>query len=292
MRDAIDLNGCPLSLPFCSVSAYTAGARRRSPGRETVGMSASSSPPRILAIHAHPDDIELQCAGTLLRLNAAGCPITVATMTPGDLGSAELPPDEIAAVRRGEAQRAADLLGATYVCLEFRDLSILVDDQSRRRVTEVLRRAQADIVITAPPVDYMSDHEMTSRLVRDACFAASVPHYLTYQWDPAAPLTKIPHLYYVDALEGVDYFGRPIAPGFLADISETVETKLEMLACHASQREWLRRQHGLDEYLDGCRRWSAQRGVELGTAYAEAFTQHTGHPYPHDNLLLEWLHRA
>lgn len=241
--------------------------------------------PHVLAIHAHPDDVELQCAGTLWRLKEFGCPITIATMTPGDLGSAELPPDEIAAVRRAEAQRSADLLGAKYMCLEFRDLSILVDNEGRRRVTEAIRKSRAEIVITAPPVDYMSDHEMTSRLVRDACFAASVPHYLTQQWDPAPPTNRIPHLYYVDAIEGIDYFGRLIEPGFIVDISTTIEQKLEMLACHTSQREWLRRQHGLDEYLDGCRRWSAQRGQQIGTAYGEAFRQHTGHPYPHDNLL-------
>ncbi len=248
-------------------------------------MSTPNSLPHILAIHAHPDDVELQCAGTLWRLKELGCPITIATMTPGDLGSAELPPDEISAVRRGEARRAAEMLGADYMCLEFRDLSILVDNDGRRRVTEALRKARADIVITAPPVDYMSDHEMTSRLVRDACFAASVPHYLTQQWDPAAPLARIPHLYYVDAIEGIDYFGRQLEYGFIVDISATIDRKLEMLACHASQREWLRRQHGLDEYLDGCRRWSGIRGQQIGVVYGEAFRQHTGHPYPHDNWL-------
>lgn len=248
-----------------------------------------STMPRVLAIHAHPDDVELQCAGTLWRLKELGCPITIATMTPGDLGSAELQPEEIAVVRRAEAKRAADMLGASYLCLEFRDLSILVDNDGRRRVTEAIRKSQAEIVITAPPVDYMSDHEMTSRLVRDACFAASVPHYLTQQWDPAPPTAHIPHLYYVDAIEGIDYFGRPLEPGFIVDISATIEQKLAMLACHSSQREWLRRQHGLDEYLDGCRRWSAQRGQEIGVAYGEAFRQHTGHPYPHDNLLAKLL---
>jgi LmbE family N-acetylglucosaminyl deacetylase len=245
----------------------------------------------ILAIHAHPDDIEIQCAGTLARLKSLGCRISIATMTPGDLGSAELPPDEIAAVRRGEAKRAADLLGADYQCLEFRDLAIVVDNDGRRKVTEALRKSMADVVITAPPVDYMSDHELTSRLVRDACFAASVPHYRTHAWDPAPPLAHIPHLYYVDALEGIDYYGRTIEPGFILDISTTVELKLQMLACHASQRDWLRRQHGLDEYLDGCRRWSTKRGEQIGAAYGEAFTQHTGHPYPHDNILVELLGR-
>lgn len=245
--------------------------------------------PRILAIHAHPDDVELQCAGTLWRLKELGCPLTIVTMTPGDLGSAELPPDEIAAVRRGEARAAAEMIGAEYFCLEFRDLSIEWNNDGRRRVTEALRRARPDIVFTAPPVDYMSDHEVTSRLVRDACFNASVPHYLTHQWDPAPPLARIPWLYYVDPIEGVDPFGRPIVPGQIVDISGTIEQKLAMLACHASQREWLRRQHGLDEYLDGCRRWSAARGKELGVAYGEGFTQHLGHPYPHADRLSELL---
>lgn len=246
---------------------------------------------RILAIHAHPDDVEIQCAGTLLRLRQLGCHITIATMTPGDLGSAELPPDDIAAVRRAEARRSADLLGADYLCLEFRDLSIEHNDDSRRRVTEAVRKARPHMVMTAPPVDYMSDHEITSRLVRDACFNASVPHYATRQWDPAPPLSGIPHLYYVDAIEGVDWYGNPQTPGVIIDISATIETKLDMLACHASQREWLRRQHGLDEYLDGTRRWSAARGQQLGVAYGEGFRQHRGHPYPHDDLLAQLLNQ-
>ena len=90
--------------------------------------------PRILAIHAHPDDIEIQCAGTLVRLKQLGCEIVMATMTAGDGGSAVLGPDEIAAVRRKEAKAAADLLGAEYLCLEFKDLQICHDNESRRRV--------------------------------------------------------------------------------------------------------------------------------------------------------------
>jgi len=252
-------------------------------------MPRTDSPPRILAIHAHPDDIEFQCAGTLLLLKQRGCAITVATMTPGDCGSAELGSEEISAVRRAEAKQAAEILGAECLCLEFRDLSITHDNDSRRRVTEVIRRVRPDIVLTAPPVDYMSDHEVTSLLVRDACFNASVPNYLTHQWDPAPVHAGVPHLYYVDALEGVDWYGRKQPTDFIVDISSTFETKLAMLACHDSQRAWLRKQHGLDEYLDGCRRWSAARGQEIGKAYGEAFTQHRGHPYPHDNHLLELL---
>jgi N-acetylglucosamine malate deacetylase 1 len=254
-------------------------------------MQRSVSTPHILAIHAHPDDIEFQCAGTLALLKQRGCRITTATMTPGDCGSAELGPDEIAVIRRGEAKASADLLDADYFCLEFRDLSICHDNDSRRRVTELLRRVRPDIVITAPPVDYMSDHEVTSRLVRDACFNASVPNYATRQWEPAAALSHLPHLYYVDPIEGIDWFGRWTEPHFIIDISATFELKLKMLACHASQRNWLLKQHGIDEYLESCRRWSAARGQELSTTFGEAFTQHIGHPYPNNNLLREVLSR-
>jgi LmbE family N-acetylglucosaminyl deacetylase len=252
-------------------------------------MAGTVSQIRVLAIHAHPDDIELQCAGTLALLGQRGCHITIATMTAGDCGSAEMSQTEISRVRRGEAQAAARLLGADCMCLEFNDLCITHDNDSRRRVTEAVRRARPDLVITAPPVDYMSDHEITSRLVRDACFSASVPNYSTRQWDPAPILPGMPHLYYVDPISGIDYFGNALAPEFVVDITTTFELKLKMLACHASQRNWLLKQHGLDEYLESCKTWSAKRGGEVGVAYGEAFSQHKGHPYPHDNRLLELL---
>ena len=252
-------------------------------------MPEMTKRPRILAIHAHPDDVEFQCAGTLARLKQRDCEIIIATMSPGDCGSAELGPVEIAAVRREEARKAADLLGAEYLCLEFRDMQIIVDNDGRQRVTEAIRQTRPDIVLTAPPVDYMSDHEMTSRLVRDACFTASIPNYDSRRPNPAPATARIPHLYYVDALEGMDWYGQPIPPEFIVDISETFALKRDMLACHASQRGWLLKQHGIDEYLDSCTRWSSTRGKQIGKAYGEAFTQHKGHPYPHDNLLLRLL---
>ena len=180
----------------------------------------------VLAIHAHPDDIEFQCAGTLLRLAERDVVLHVATMTPGDCGSAEMSAEQISEVRRGEAARAAGLLGAEYHCLEFRDLSIVFDNPSRRRVAECLRPVRPDIVLTAPPVDYMPDHEMTSLLVRDACFNAPIPNYTTGADDPGRPLERIPSLYYVDPIEGVDWFGQPQPAGMIVDVSATFARKL------------------------------------------------------------------
>lgn len=248
-----------------------------------------AAPIRVLALHAHPDDIEFQCAGSLALLREAGCHLTMTTMTPGDCGSVEHDAEAISEIRRSEARAAAALIGADCLCLEFRDLAIFNDDDSRRRVTEALRRARPDLILTAPPVDYLCDHEMTSLLVRDACFTAPIPNFATRQWEPAPPLPRIPHLYYVDPIGGADRDGRPQPTGFHVDVSRVFGLKRQMLACHASQRHWLHRQHGIDEYLDSQERWGAQRGSEIGVAQAEAFRQYLGHPYPHDNLLLSLI---
>jgi N-acetylglucosamine malate deacetylase 1 len=249
-------------------------------------------PIRVLALHAHPDDVEFQCAGTLILLREAGCEVTIATMTPGDCGSAVHDAEAISAMRRDEARASASLIGAQYECLEFRDLAIFNDDESRRRVTEALRRVAPLIVLTAPPSDYIADHEMTSLLVRDACFAASCPNFVTRQWNPAVALAKIPHLYFVQPVEGRDRDGRPVPVDFCVDVSRVFDTKREMLACHASQRDWLMRQHGIDEYLAMQERWGGTVGTLVGVVQAEAFRQYRGHPYPQDNLLLQLVGSA
>ncbi len=253
---------------------------------ESISASASL---RVLALHAHPDDLEFQCAGTLALLKERGCQIIMATMTPGDCGSAEHDAEAISAIRRSEAQESARKIDAQCFCLEFRDLTIFDNDDSRRRVTEFLRKVRPDLVLTAPPIDYLCDHEATSRLVRDACFTAPIPNYLTQRWDPSPPLHKIPYLYFVDPIEGVDRDGSPQAADFYVDVSSSFEVKREMLACHASQRNWLLRQHGIDEYLESQAAWSRKRGAEVGVEHAEAFRQYLGHAYPRENLLLSIL---
>jgi len=243
--------------------------------------------PRILAIHAHPDDCEILAGGTLALLARLGHHITIATMTPGDCGSSTLGPDEIAAVRRSEAADSAALIGARYLCVEMRDLAIFNNDSSRRRIVQVLRFVQPQIVLTAAPSDYLCDHEITSTLVRDACFPAPAPNYRTGSDDP--PLAAIPHLYFMDPLEGRDREGNVVIPDFIVDVAETFPTKREMLACHASQRAWLRDHHGTGDYLDEMEAWTRQRGRLAGVRYGEGFRQYLGHAYPQSPLLQELI---
>jgi LmbE family N-acetylglucosaminyl deacetylase len=243
----------------------------------------------ILAIHAHPDDAEILAGGTLALLAGRGHQITIATFTPGDCGSKEMGPEETAAVRRREAANAAALIGAAYMCLEMRDLAIFADDASRRRVTEALRQARPDLVLTASPADYHCDHEAAGALVRDACFAAPAPNYDTRTPAPAPPLLHIPHLYFMDPVEGRDREGRLVTPDFVVDIAAPFARKRAMLAEHASQRVWLRQHHGMDNYLEEMERWTRARGELVGVEYGEGFRQYKGHAYPQSGLLEELL---
>lgn len=243
---------------------------------------------RILHIHAHPDDAEIFCGGTLALLAERGHEITIVTMTPGDCGSNHHSPDEIAGIRREEAANAAAMIGARYLCAEFRDLAIFDDDASRRRVTGILRQTQPELVITASPIDYHCDHEATSRLVRDSCFAAPAPNYRADQ--PSLPmLGAIPHLYFADPAEGTDRDSRPSVPHFVVDITSTLAKKRDMLAAHMSQRLWLKEHHGMDNYLDTMEEWSAKVGQYAGVPFGEGFRQYRMHPYPVTPLLEELL---
>jgi LmbE family N-acetylglucosaminyl deacetylase len=240
---------------------------------------------RILSIHAHPDDAEILAGGTLARLTDLGHAITIVTMTPGDCGSAEFPAEEVAAMRRREARAAAAMIGANYICAEFRDLAIFNDDASRRRVCELIRRVRPELVLTASPIDYHCDHEATSALVRDACFGASAPNYATGAADAAPPLDAIPHLYFMDSIEGADRDGRPQEPDFFVDVGGTFERKKAMLAQHVSQRNWLKKQHGIEDYLEQMEAWTKARGAGAGVQYAEGFRRYPGHPYPQSPLM-------
>jgi LmbE family N-acetylglucosaminyl deacetylase len=246
----------------------------------------------ILTILAHPDDAEFLCAGTVIRLvREHGWQAHIASLTPGDCGSVEHGPEEISRLRRAEGAAAATVIGARYHCLEERDLVVFYNERALEKVTRLLRQLQPRIVLTHSPADYMLDHEMTSTLARAAAFAAPAPNFLADRGH-GRPLDHIPYLYYCDPVEGKDALGREVEPGFCVDVSGVIDVKETMLACHASQRQWLLKHHGIDHYLLAMRDWSARQGQACGVAYAEGFRQHLGHSYPQDNLLGQLLGEA
>lgn len=244
--------------------------------------------PKVLAVFAHPDDIEFLCAGTLALLVQAGWELRCSTLSGGDLGSPSGTREAIRNRRLKEAAAAAETLSGSYAWAGLDDFGIFHDRECLRRVTDVVRGFVPDVVITHSPDCYMLDHEETSRLVRMASFAAAVPLYETGN-DPMG--TGVPALYYSDAIEGKDKYGRPVMADFYIDIESTFEARTKALACHESQREWLRSHHGIDDYLVGSEKMAGMHGERCGATYAEGFRQNLGHGYPQENILGKALHR-
>jgi len=250
---------------------------------------AQREPKVVLTVMAHPDDAEFLCGGTLALLRDRGWEVHIASATAGDCGTATLSQDEIAAIRREEGRKAAAVLGGAYHCLEARDLLVFYDETLVRRATALYRQVRPHVVITHNPKDYMPDHEQISLVARAACFNAPIPNAPVGgpRRDPPAP--RIPHLYYADPVEGKDPLGEAVRPALVVDTSSVLDRKVEMLAAHVSQREWLRHHHGMDEYIESMRRSGAERGKLIGSASAEGFRQHLGHAFPQEDILLAEL---
>lgn len=217
----------------------------------------------ILAVGAHPDDIEIACAGTLLKYTERGDKVFVCHASDGNFGHIIIPPDELGEIRKEEAKAAGRLAGYHEVLWGgFHDLQIFENNRKARdMMVDIIRYAQPDVIITHAPDDYMPDHTSVSKLVFDAAFAATCPSYKSENPN-AANLVPI---YYMDTLAGVNF-----NPTEYVDITDCIGKKLEMLECHVSQIKWMR-DHDHIDFPDMVRTCSRYRGYQCGAAYAEGF---------------------
>lgn len=219
---------------------------------------------KVLAIGAHPDDIEASCAGTLAKYRKEGHEVFICHVANGNLGHVVILPDELRKIRRQEAIESGKLIGAEVMTCDIGDVMVYSQKKEHRDlVVDVIRRVQPDVIITHSPNDYMPDHVEVSKLVFDASFAASVPHYDAAQ----KAVAKLTPIYYVDNLAGVNFI-----PTDYVDITETMDIKIQMLEKHVSQMKWMRDHDHIDfaEFVTSCARF---RGIQSGVRYAEAFTQ-------------------
>lgn len=241
---------------------------------------------RVLAFGCHPDDVEFMAAGTLALLAERGWEVHIATMTGGEVGSPTVSRKAIQKRRLKEAETAAAVIGAHYHYAGGCDLEVEYNDFYRKASVRVMREVNPAIVLAPPPMDYMADHEQTSLLVRNAAFIAQVPLYKTVPSVP--PMKSCPHLYYWNATGLTDIFGRPLPMRFGVDVGSVMDIKEKMLACHASQREWLAAL-GWDSYLQSMKEWSCGQGKLIGRPHGECFLQHVGAGYPQDDILQKAL---
>jgi LmbE family N-acetylglucosaminyl deacetylase len=216
---------------------------------------------RVLAIGAHPDDVEILCGGTLGLYARAGHDVTIAIATNGNVGSPTLGRDEIAAVRRAEAEAACLLFGAELIWMDFDDEWLFNDRASRTRFIDAVREARPDVMFVHNPADYHPDHRNAGQLALDARIPAAIR--LVETTLPA--LTELPHAFVMDTLGGLEF-----EPDVYVDISDTLALKGEALGRHASQDEWLQHLYGMG-YQQFVVEQAERRGREAGLPYAEAF---------------------
>jgi N-acetylglucosamine malate deacetylase 1 len=229
--------------------------------------------PSVLAIAAHPDDIEIAMSGTMLHLRDRGWQLHYVNLADGRCGSTTLDPTTCAATRLEEARRAAAALGATFYGPLCRDMEILYSAPLLRQVAAIVRQARPSIVLTHAPSDYMEDHEQTCRLAVSAAFAHGMPNFAT---DPPAEAYDDPvTIYHAQPHGNATPLNQPVHPDFFVDTSERIEEKKRLLGYHESQYAWLKASQGMDSYIQTMVDLSAQLGQMSGRfTHAEGWRRH------------------
>ena len=220
----------------------------------------------LLAIGAHPDDVELSCAGTLAKHKSLGQKIGIIDLTRGELGTrgnAEL--------RAIEAKNASLVLG-----LDVRENLAMPDGffsntkENQLLIIEKIRKYKPEIVLCNAIFDRHPDHAKGSQLVSDACFYSGLIKLETFEnglaqqaWRP-----KFVYHYIQD---------RHIKPDFIVDISESIETKMKSIFCYSSQfynpdSPEPNTPISSKQFIDGIRNRCAEWGRIIGVDYGEGFT--------------------
>jgi N-acetylglucosamine malate deacetylase 1 len=229
--------------------------------------------PAVLAVFAHPDDIEFVAAGTLSLLRAAGWQTHYLTLSGGDCGSMTTDRDQTRRIRTAEGRSAAARLGAEFHEGFANDLLIFYEERLLRKLAAVVRRVQPRIVLTHSPEDYMEDHMNTARLAVTAAFVRGMPNFAT---DPPLPAAVGDVTVYHAMPHGLrDGLRRPVEPDLFVDTTSVQAVKRQALAAHASQKAWLDATQGMDSYLDSADEMARALGRMSGRfEFAEGWRRH------------------
>lgn len=178
----------------------------------------------ILAFGAHPDDVELSCAGTLAKQTALGNSCGVVDLTQGELGTRGS-----REIRMQEAKAAAEIMGLKVrENLAFRDGFFKNDEEHQLAIAQQIRRFKPEIVIANAPTDRHPDHGRGSFLVKEASFLAGLKMIET-EWEGEVQEAWRPQmlLYYIQF--------QNLQPDFIVDIGAHIETKLKAIKAYKSQ---------------------------------------------------------
>jgi N-acetylglucosamine malate deacetylase 1 len=175
----------------------------------------------VLAVFSHPDDAELTCAGTLVKMKSLGYRTGVLDVTRGEMGTRGTPEG-----RAEEAREAARIMGLDVrLNLEQPDGHVWVTEEARTALVRVIRTYRPKVIITAHWDDPHPDHANTARLVRESARLASMRRYDEEAGQGAVRVPALAHSAY----------SRLVVPSFVVDISDHIEEKLRAIRAHRSQ---------------------------------------------------------
>jgi len=217
----------------------------------------------LLVFAAHPDDAEISCSGTLIKLGNQGYKTGVVTLTRGEMGSRG---DE--KTRKAEFDEASRIIGlAVHRMLDIPDANIQITMENKRKIIEVIREYRPTLVCTQYWVVRHPDHGNCSKLVQEAAFLAGLKNIETGQ-ESYRPNKVIytPTKY-------------DFKPSFIVDISDTFDRKMEAIRAYKSQfhnKNWY---HDKEEntyisspqFIDLITARATYWGAKIGVAYGEPF---------------------
>ncbi len=264
-------------LTMALFAALMAGSPRPTASAQEAKPASTGKPMRIIVFGAHPDDCELEAAGTAARWARLGYKVKFVSVTNGDIGHHELAGAPLARRRTAEVKRCAEILGIETDVLDIHDGELMPTLENRRTITRKIREWKADVVISHRPNDYHPDHRYTGILVQDAAFMVIVPSFC-----PDVPaLRKNPVFLYTE-----DHFQKPnpFEPDVVVPIDQTLDQKVACVDALESQfYEW---NPWLFGYLNDVPKdkkarldWTARRVTQRSAAIANRFRP----------KLMEWL---
>jgi len=176
----------------------------------------------VLAVGAHPDDVEIGCAGLLLKAKARGLRTGILVLTQGEMGTFG---DRQG--RAAEAQAAAEVLGVdVFRMLDMPDAAVEVNYENAAQIAQVLKELRPRLMLSPHFDDPHPDHVAAARLVERAAFLAARPN-LFPEHEPLVPQPR--HLAFSLS------FQRPTRPTFVLDITDVYGVKQKALQAHGSQ---------------------------------------------------------
>lgn len=216
---------------------------------------------RVIAISARPGDAEFAIGGTLARHRKRGDDVTILTVANGNSALDDVPPRELAARRRAEAETAAERLGVDLIWMDHSDFAVQADAVTRVKLVEILRARMPDLLLAPAPLGNALDAKGAWDLARAAAEMAAARNVLC----EGDPLPQPPALL---------AYERTWAAGFIpteyVDITDALEAKHHALDAHDSLAASLRQSHGV-ELGEAAETVAAYRGLQAGAAFAEAF---------------------